>query len=62
MEEFALITIREVENYSLILKGDCYYIDNGEDVSEYMDIYDAQEYICLDDKQFIQFCSELFNY
>jgi len=55
--------IRIVENYSLIKKGDYYYIDNGfDDVSEYFDVLEAESYLDIDDAKFIQFCSELFNY
>lgn len=58
--------LRQVGIYSLIRSSQSesktlkYYIDNGEDVSEYMDEYEVKPLFLYSDEEFEDFCLELF--
>ena len=54
--------IRQVNNYSIVKKGNKFYIDNGiDDVSEYMDKLEVAPLLLHGDLEFIEFCKELFS-
>jgi len=55
--------IRQVGNYTLIKNTThsislCYYIDNGEDVSEYLDEWDIQHLKFVKDDEFVMECKK----
>lgn len=53
--------IRKVRNYSLIQKGNQFYIDNGiDDVSEYFDEFQAYHLETCESDEFLRECKELF--
>lgn len=53
--------IRKVGDFSLVKKGNHYYIDNGiDDVSEYFDKIEADEVLKLKNAEFINYCLDLF--
>lgn len=57
--------IRQVGIYSLLIKNIKstlkYYIDNEDDVSEYMDMYQINPLLLYSDREFEEFCLELFS-
>ena len=58
--------LRQVGIYSLIRSSKSesktlkYYIDNKEEVSEYMDEYEVKPLFLYSDEEFEEFCLELF--
>ena len=58
--------LRQVGIYSLIRSSQSesktlkYYIDNKEEVSEYMDEYEVKPLFLYSDEEFEEFCLELF--
>ena len=52
--------LRIFENFSLCKKGRWYYLDNGEDVTEYFDIYTMEEFIGISDREFKEMCESYF--
>lgn len=58
--------LRQVGIYSLIRSSQSesktlkYYIDNGEDVTEYMDEYDIKPLFVYSNKEFEEFCLNIF--
>ena len=54
--------LRTVQNYSLIQKGNNFYIDNGiNDVSEYFDEFEAYHLETCEYDEFLQECKDLFE-
>lgn len=53
---YSLIRNTVIENKTLK-----FYIDNGEDVSEYMDEFDIKPLFFYNDKEFEEFCLEVFS-
>jgi hypothetical protein len=53
--------LREVESYSLCHRGNFYYIDNGNDVSNEFYMVKFFELIKLNDEEFVIKCKEYFN-
>lgn len=56
INEFSLVKSSQSESKTLK-----YYIDNGEDVSEYMDEFEIQPLLNYSDEEFKEFCIELFS-
>lgn len=52
---------RECEGYFLCQRGNFYYIDNGDDVSNEFDKFEADELKELIDEEFLLKCKEYFN-
>lgn len=61
-EHNELKTLRRENNFSLIQKGNDFYIDNGiDDVSEYFDCFQAYHFETMERDEFLQECKDLFN-
>lgn len=51
-----IIIVRQVLNYSLCQKGEYYFVDDNNDVSEYFDEIEAEDFNDLTDEEFIKEC------
>ena len=52
--------LRQVGIYSLVYQSEKYYIDNGDEVSEYIDEYLVKPLFLFSDKEFEEFCLNIF--
>ncbi len=52
--------VRRVKNFSLVKRGRNYWVDNGQDVTEYMDVFDCNCLLNCSDAEFLKECKSYF--